>query len=164
MGIGRYFHKGFSYVKDFDMYGKRIAFTYKGQEEYKTLLGGIITIIVTIVMILYAQIMFRVLIGRTDTNKSTNGLIRNLVSDSESLDLSTTDFSIAFTLDNNNPDNDTFDIITDQSYVNVDVAQYIITGGATGTTNNQSIDIQRCGSSYFKFNDPSIGKAFSSNI
>ena len=159
MGIGRYFYKGFSYVKDFDMYGKRIAFTYKGQEEYKTLLGGIITIIVTIVMILYAQIMFRVLIGRTDTNKSTNGLIRNLVSDSESLDLSTTDFSIAFTLDN-----DTLDIIADQSYVNVDVAQYTITGGATGTTTNQSIGIQRCGSSSFKFNDQSIGKAYYSKL
>ena len=155
MGIGRYLYKGFSYVKDIDMYGKRIAFTYRGKEQYKTYLGGIITIMVVVVMILYAQIMFRVLIEKTDTGKSTNGLIRNLISDSDSLDLSTTDFYFAFTMDN-----DTFDIITDQSYINLDITQYNITGGSAGVITNKGVSIARCGSDYFKFEEQSSVNTF----
>ena len=112
MAIGKYIYISYTYAKDFDMYGKLIIFTYKGKEQYKSYLRGIITIMVVVVMILYAQIMFTVLIEKTDTGKSTFSLIRNLISESDSLDLSTTGFSFAFTMDNN-----TFDIITNQSYI-----------------------------------------------
>ena len=98
------------------MYGKQIAFTYKGEEQFKTFIGGFISSAIIIVMLLYFQLIFRVMIGKKDTNKQTNGLVRNLQKDFENLNLEEHAFSFAF-----NFKDDDFNILSDQTYVNLEI-------------------------------------------
>lgn len=51
------------FIRSFDIYGRTITFTYKGEERYSTILGGIISVIVSLMSIIYFGLLVKQLIN-----------------------------------------------------------------------------------------------------
>ena len=54
--------KGYSMlkmIKNFDMFGKPIAFTYKGDEVYRSIWGGMVTVLVKFIFLLFFAVKFK---------------------------------------------------------------------------------------------------------
>ena len=85
-------------IKDFDVYGKTITFTYKGKDQYKTFIGGVISIIMLIIALLYGVNLFIIMIGRDNTNTTVSTIIKDLSNDSEVIELNKSKFQLAFSV------------------------------------------------------------------
>lgn len=149
--IIRNVYKYFSHkVKSFDRYGKLITFTFKGEEEYKSCCGGVISLTILIILILYAQLMLTILFGKKDTKKVNYGLAKDLLKDTDEVSLSTTTFSFGLQAKTS-----TFDLTTDETYLFLEINQvYAYTDASDNilyTTDN--IDYDQCGSTYFKYDE-----------
>ena len=92
-------------VSSLDIYGKTITFTYKGKEKYNTFIGGMTTLAIMSVMLVYAIRLLLIVINRKDTNSSINTTINNLNNDSKLLNLENTTFEfgifISYNISNN---------------------------------------------------------------
>ena len=51
-------------IRYFDRYPRLITFSYNRKEEFKTLIGGMISIATFTVLILYAYVVFRTMIEK----------------------------------------------------------------------------------------------------
>jgi len=111
-----------SIVKSRDMYGKTFTFTYKGEDEFKTTIGGVISIAIQVVLAIYAIMLLRVMAQRGDTNKSRNTMVQDLSSDTEKITLADTTFSLAFSVENVN----SYNILTDSSLLKLAITKYHI--------------------------------------
>mmetsp|Transcript_43536 Transcript_43536/g.51245 ORF Transcript_43536/g.51245 Transcript_43536/m.51245 type:complete len:204 (-) Transcript_43536:508-1119(-) len=143
-------------VKGFDRYAKPITFTYKGEGEFTTLIGGVITIGSLVVLSLYAYIMVKILIEKKDTKTSITTSVSDLISDSDPIELKDTTFMFAF-----NIIGASFDILTDESYFDMTVFKYFKTKDSeTGElyTDVQQIELQRCGDTFKYYNQTVIKK------
>ena len=85
-------------IKSYDMFGSDIKFTYKGSEKFNTFIGGLVSLGITAVMIVYTYSLINTMINYGDSLKSTNRLVRNLVRNDNALLLNQTDFSFAFSI------------------------------------------------------------------
>ena len=92
-------------ISSLDIYGKTITFTYKGKEKYNTFIGGMTTLAIMSVMLVYAIRLVLIVINRKDTNSSINTTINNLNNDSKLLNLENTTFEfgifISYNISNN---------------------------------------------------------------
>jgi Na+/H+ antiporter NhaC len=70
-------------VKGLDSFSSPIAFTYKGEDTFKTLIGGITSMLILSVMAIYAYSLTQVMLYRKDTNKSKSTKIVDLVNSTE---------------------------------------------------------------------------------
>lgn len=149
----------FSFWYRYDMYGRRITFTFQGEEEYKTFIGAVVSWIVFIIMVLYTYLMISVLVLKKDTQKSTISLVKDLRLDSDSIDLSETDFEFAFALTDDNYDVEPLD----DTYIYFELNQYTITTDSDGisTTNTQTLTHVAWASTYFPFEDAGERNAYS---
>jgi len=91
-------------LRSFDMYGKNIMFTYKGESQYKTHLGGIISVFVFVVIIAYIVYIFRILFTRVDKSISSTSLIQDIYQDSTIHYPAQSNFDIAFKFVSNGTD------------------------------------------------------------
>ncbi|CAI2385440.1 unnamed protein product [Moneuplotes crassus] len=101
-------------IKGFDMYPKVITFTYKGEDEFKTLFGGIISVIIKVILVLYTYMMVRIMLGRKDTSKSVNTVVHDILNDNDPISLKGTNFSFAFKVESD----------TDSSFYPIDEPNY----------------------------------------
>jgi hypothetical protein len=65
-------------IKQIDIYGQDINLTYRGDQNFKTTPGAIVTIFVFIVLLSYAAYRSYILINKIHPEISKKGLIRNL--------------------------------------------------------------------------------------
>jgi len=64
--------------KSFDQYGEPIGMNYKGQAQYNTYCGSIMSIFTTTIMLYYTVFKTQLLVGRDNPNTSYNtGVIKN---------------------------------------------------------------------------------------
>ena len=82
-----------SWIRSFDIYGKSISFTYKGEDQYKTLMGGCITIVIKVLMVVFAWNLALSMLNRNNTISSVNTIINDIRQDNELLNLTDTEFS-----------------------------------------------------------------------
>lgn len=143
----------FNKMKDYDMYGRSITFTYKGEEEYKTYIGGFISVIILTIMAIYFYLQITTLIFKKDTSKATVSLVRDLLKDEESLSLLETDFSVAFSLINEDGAFTSTDNFT--QYLDLEVTQYYSVRNDAGTYDTTTVDFAytECGTDLFRYSD-----------
>ncbi|CAI2384568.1 unnamed protein product [Moneuplotes crassus] len=110
-----------STVKGVDMYPKTIPFTFKGQEEFKTLFGGIISLIIKIVILLYTYQMISIMITNKNSSKNVNTTVQNILNDTESINLTDTKFQFAVRATINGMD---FDLFNEPSYGTASIDQF----------------------------------------
>ncbi|CAI2382433.1 unnamed protein product [Moneuplotes crassus] len=134
-------------VRDRDMYPRPIAFTFKGKEEFRTLFGGLISMAIQVVIVLYAYIMLKIMIERNDTSKSVNTIVSDILNDKSPVSLNTTDFSFAF--DAFILDDDNFDF-NNNEYFEIELLQWIKQPD-TGELSSTNIPYERCGTSLFQY-------------
>ena len=79
-------------VTRYDIYAKTITFTYNGKDTYNTFIGGITTLSIMSVMLVYGINLFLIMINRKGTNSSINTTINDLNNDQEVLNLGNTTF------------------------------------------------------------------------
>ena len=54
-------------VKANDFYGQQITFTYKGEDRYRTLIGGCASAFIKIILLIYGCALVTVVLNRSDT-------------------------------------------------------------------------------------------------
>ena len=128
MGIQKYF-LGFSQaIQNYDMYGKTITFTYKGEDEFKTTFGGCTSIAIIGVIIFYSSLLLKTMLRRDNTTKNTDLLVQDLNNDSQNVSMASTNFSIALGLINED-DTSNANYISDPTYFSVEMVQFYTESG-----------------------------------
>ena len=96
MGLYKYARKYLSQVKKLDFYGKTMAFTYKGEDCYKTYLGACTSFMITIVILVYSLTLLKMMVEFKGYKSNVNTVIHDLSDDSDPLYLENSTFQIAF--------------------------------------------------------------------
>ena len=108
-----------SKIKGNDLYDKKITLTYNGDSSYKTLIGGIVSISIKLLILIYAWILIRVIFKRGDTKKTLNRVIKDLTYDTTKHYIGKDGFAIAIAMNNEAGEN----LILDPQYFNLSVSQ-----------------------------------------
>ena len=58
----------YEYIRGQDMFGQPVLLNYKGDDTFKTLIGGIITIGITLIIVAYTLLKFKYMIVHFDWN------------------------------------------------------------------------------------------------
>ena len=118
---GNSFSKTMLYIRNcfkyFDLYGKPVTLTYKGNEKFKTFLGGFISFWILILVFSYMIILLRVITKKSGTSQSKNSLKRTLNYDTEVHHIYRHGFDFSFILES-----DDTDYLLDPSYVTMEIS------------------------------------------
>ena len=83
--MGGKFRKVFGYfastVKLGDLYGKKIMMTYKGEDSFKTVYGGVVSLFIKLVLLIYAILLISVIFNKGDTKKTVNTTTKDTTKD-----------------------------------------------------------------------------------
>ncbi|CAI2384546.1 unnamed protein product [Moneuplotes crassus] len=131
-----------STVKGVDMYPKTITFTFKGQEEFKTLFGGIISLIIKIVILLYTYQMISIMITNKNSSKNVNTTVQNILNDTDPINLTDTKFQFAIRATIDGID---FDVFNEPSYGTASIDQFYVN---QRVFNRVPIGVSRCGNNF----------------
>ena len=145
------FRKGASnYIKSFDNFGKAITFTYKGEEEFKTFIGGVMSLFAFVILVIYAQLMIRVMLDRNDTNKSISTSVTNLYDDTDEVLLENTTFDFAFKFIGID-----YADLTNPSLFDLTLTQVKYTRDSDGVWqfSNETIEYENCTNDMFKYDN-----------
>ena len=66
----KYGGKTYDYVRNQDIYGQPIQLNYEGEDTYKTIPGGILSIIILFLMLCYTMLKGKAMVGYEDWNLS----------------------------------------------------------------------------------------------
>ena len=66
------------WTRHLDRYPKMITFTYNKKEEFKTIIGGVVSIATYIVLILYAYLIIRIMFEKNDTANSISLVVDDI--------------------------------------------------------------------------------------
>ena len=141
------------FTKYFDRYPRIISFSYKGKEEFRTFIGGIISIGTFVVLILYAYIMFSILIFKKDTKKNKTTAVKDLVNDSDPIDISESTFAFAFAIKGTD-----IDIVSDSTYINLMINQFTNVKDTVGSGTKVNIPYQKWGDDFKFYNQTLVKK------
>ena len=130
-----------SAISGFDRYPKILSFTYKKKEEFKTIVGGIISIATYVVLLLYAYVMLRIMFEKRNTSKGISLTVNDLMNDLEPVNFQSTPFMFAIL-----NDGDYFDILNDEAYINMTV---LFTTYVKGVQKSTEIPLVKCEFSHF---------------
>lgn len=111
----RLFKKG---VKHTDSFSTPIYLTYKGEQKYKTIYGGLTSILLSIFIFLYTIYLFNILITRGDTSTSTNTEVKDLYQSSKVHEIGKANFAFAFAYRGTNAD-----FLLDSQYFTLKIVQ-----------------------------------------
>ena len=137
-------------IKSFDNYGKAITFTYKGEEQFQTFIGGVFSIIAFTILIAYSQLMVRIMLGRNDTNKSISKSVSNLYNDINELKLENTTFDFAFQFSSLS-----YTDLLNPDYFDLTLTQYKYVQDPNGTWQpvTESIEFEECTNDKFRYSN-----------
>ena len=83
--MAKLFKSGVFFVRDkvrgCDWFGKSITFTYRGEDAFKTLGGGILSLSIFGFLLFYMIFLLRVMFERSDVNTSKNTIVKDLAND-----------------------------------------------------------------------------------
>ena len=85
-------------IRRCDIYGKTITFTYKGEDQYTTFIGGVTTIAIMFAMLTYTSGLLKTMIEYKGTNSSVNTIIKDLSNDTDPMILSPGNFEFLITI------------------------------------------------------------------
>ena len=140
-----------SLIRSIDAYGKEVKFTVKGEENYRTFIGGIWTIMLFCSIIVYGAFQTEMMFARGDTNISVKQFLKDRTNDREILTPFEKGFQYSFIIEK-----DGVDLIEQGGYVNVLVNQVEQTyeeNPATGIKERNrtktSLNYEKCGQNFF---------------
>lgn len=134
--ISKLFKTGVSKLKNYDMYGTSIGFTYKGKDQFHTFIGAVVSLAVMAVVMLYSYTQLKIMLTNANTAMSTNSLVRDLYEDESNFYLNETDFIIAFSMANSSQNQ-----LLDRRIVNLHITQIIETKNDDGTITQEALPI-----------------------
>ena len=71
----------------FDRYPKLITFTYNRRDEFRTIIGGVVSIATYVVLILYSYLMVRIMFERSDTANNISLVVNDIIDDTNPYEL-----------------------------------------------------------------------------
>ena len=66
-------------IKPLDKFGIPILLNYKGDSSYKTVIGGLVSIVITVILLWYAWVLFITMINRQNSVINSGDKIRSLM-------------------------------------------------------------------------------------
>ena len=132
-----------------DLFGIPVSLTYDGEGEFKTGIGGFVSVIVTLILLAYSIQLFKVLVMRESATVTKNTVQTDLTYDPTRHELSQNGFDFGVALVHS----DGTDIMNDPDYVSVTMSQLTWTGDTVGDGHAQSarsFDYQLCDPSSFQ--------------
>ncbi|CAI2382333.1 unnamed protein product [Moneuplotes crassus] len=136
-------------IKSFDMYPKTISFTFNGEEEFKTLIGGTVSLVIKVVIIMYSYLMLRIMIDRKDTQKSVNTIVTDILNDNNPVFINVSDFQFAVQI---SVEGDSEFDIRNNEYAAIELFQWT-KNTTTGELQSTEIKMEECGDSLFKYHN-----------
>jgi hypothetical protein len=123
-------------IEKLDLFPNKVNFTYKGQDSFPTIFGGITSLFIFMILTAYGINLFLIMIYRKDSNKSKNTEFRNLNEYDQNLYLHEKGFrfAVAFTDALSNP------IPLHPQYFTLEIQQQTIINTGSGYT-FQSTDL-----------------------
>ena len=119
MNILRWVHNR---IKDNDLYAKSVTLTFKGKTTFSTSYGGVISCLIKLTIIIIAIIRVSIIFNRSDTSKSINKVVKDIVHDDTKHYIGKGTFAIAFGL----VDQLVFtSLLTDSTYFSFQIFQQI---------------------------------------
>ena len=85
-------------IRSFDGFSRPILFTYKGEEEFNTNIGGVATIITSLLLLLYGGQQFLFLFLAPDYNETVTRNYQDFNTNTELLNLDTEQETVAIRL------------------------------------------------------------------
>ena len=73
--------KFFDFFRGFDFYGKNIVLTYKGDDRYRTHVGGISSCVVGLIVITYVLYLFQVMFTKNNTSFLKTSFLNDILGD-----------------------------------------------------------------------------------
>ena len=133
-------------VRAGDLYAKNITLTYAGKSSYKTIIGGMVSLMIYLSLFVYAWILLSVMFRRKDTKKTVNRTVKDLAYDSSKHYIGKSTFAFAFTLFDNNHRN----LLLDPTYfvMTIEHIFYNRTEDGEYTSTSDFIDVELWGQNF----------------
>ena len=140
--------RGLALIRDLDMYGKDIVLTYEGDDKYRTHVGGLASIFVKGILVIYVTYLFYVMFTKGDSSVSVSTLINDVTKDVEILKPAKDGFDFAFSYTGSG-----VDYLIDPTYFEFtiqQVEQVWTNGTGTSSTSRNRTDIPyaKCGNNF----------------
>ena len=132
-------------VRDFDTFGKQISLMFKGQEKFKTHLGGFMTVIVVINIIIYASILLESLLNKRQSVITDNLMHKDLTLDPTQYQIGKEGVKIGLVVMDFLTDSPVDDSYYDISFVHRQQIRSSI-GGKVVSSNFTNLDLRPCAS------------------
>ena len=117
------------------MFSKPISFTYNGEENFATFIGGVMSIVILSILFAYGAVKFLTMINREDSNTSFNRVVNDLTSSGTSVNLGDSTFYFAMGIDNSGSN-----LLFNSSYIDMKMT-YVVNSGGKTTSSTISYDI-----------------------
>ena len=104
--------------KECDLYGKNIVLTYEGSNKFKSILGGLASLIIYGLILSYFILQLRVMLLRNNTSNSKNSLQKELNSDTEVHNIGMNNINFGMEIDFNG-----VNLLNDKSYFTYSINQ-----------------------------------------
>ena len=132
-------------AKDNDVFSSPIYLTYKGKRSYPTVLGGLVSIILFVLMFLYSIYLFHIVITRGETNQLTNMVVQDLYKSTRIHEIGKRNFGFAVAYRGPN-----VNLLLDKSYFNLRIIQNRWYRGSNGSVTKvqQDLGVKYCGDTF----------------
>lgn len=140
-----------------DWFGKPVTLTYKGDDTFRTLGGGMLSLSIFGFLVFYAVVLCKTMVERSDVKTTKNTIVKNLASDN------TTHYpgriGLAFAFDWLTEDNES--LINETTFIDIKIIQVAQTLQPNGQYKREETELQYepCGTK-FPYDDQAQVKLF----
>ena len=106
------------FFKKFDLFGKNILLTYEGSSKFRTIIGGLFSFSIYLLILSYVILQLRVMFLRNNTTNSKNSLQKELITNSEVHKIGLENINFGIDIDFNG-----FNLLKDKSYFTYSINQ-----------------------------------------
>ncbi|CAI2385568.1 unnamed protein product [Moneuplotes crassus] len=157
-----FFQKISGFLRTFDIYGKNIVLTYNGEDKYTTLIGGVTSILVSLIILTYGTYLALLLINKDNTRFARASLLNDLYSNTDlhkpaahsyEIDTGHSQFDLAFKFEAGdiNLANDPSAFVLTINHV---MQEWVTENGIRTTKRTYTnIEFQKCGSTHLNYKD-----------
>ena len=154
--MGSKFRKVFGYfastVKSGDLYGKKIMMTYKGEDSFKTVYGGVISLFIKLALFIYAILLISVILNKGDTKKTVNTTTKDTTNDNTKHYIGRSTFGFGFSFEDYQNGNN---LLMDNTYFEFKIENEFYSRDLDGNVNitTSPIPYEYCGQNFQYVND-----------
>ena len=106
------------FFKRFDLFGKNILLTYEGSSKFRTIIGGLFSFFIYLLILSYVILQLRVMFLRNNTTNSKNSLQKELITNSEVHSIGLKNINFGIDIDFNGAN-----LLNDKSYFTYSINQ-----------------------------------------